>query len=126
MPKPVDALPEIGVAKRQMDFDTSRDEHHGPPPSRRYDPSHRFRIDIAIEAHAAAANQPIRDVDLFLFENSPDFGCEVVKQYPHRVIVHIGGIVRQHLAGKDGDGLAIMSGFSFRARINNLAPGKHA
>jgi len=31
--KPVDALPEIGVTKRQVDFDTSRDEHHGPPPS---------------------------------------------------------------------------------------------
>ena len=31
--KPVDALPEIVVTKRQVDFDTSRDEHHGPPPS---------------------------------------------------------------------------------------------
>src|SRR5438874_1445795 len=67
----------------------------------------------------------IRDVDLFLFEDPADFGCEVVEQYPNRVIVYIGGIVRQHLAGKDGDGFAIMSGFSFRARIDNFTAGKH-
>jgi hypothetical protein len=54
-------------------------------------------------------------VDLFLFEDSPDFGCEFVEQNPNRVIIYIGGIERQHLARKDGDGLAIMSGFGFRA-----------
>ena len=50
----------------------------------------------------------IRDVDLFLFEGSPDFGCEFVEQQPNRLIIHIGGIERQHLrsprcrAGSEG------------------------
>ena len=48
-------------------------------------------------------------MDLFLFEDSPDFGCEFVEQYQNRVIIHIGGIERQGLARKDGDGLAIMA-----------------
>jgi hypothetical protein len=65
-------------------------------------------------------------VDLFLFEDPPDFGCEFVEQYPNRVIVYIGCIERQDLAGKDGDGLAIMSSFRFRARIDNFTAGKHA
>ena len=68
----------------------------------------------------------IRDVDLFLFEGSPDFGCEFVEQQPNHLIIHIGGIERQHLARKDGDGLAIMGGFGFRARIDDLTAGKHA
>jgi hypothetical protein len=34
--------------------------------------------------------------------------------------------MRQHLAGKDGNGLAIMSGFSFRAWKDNFTAGKHA
>jgi hypothetical protein len=59
-------------------------------------------------------------VDLFLFENFPDFGCELVEQYPNPVVVDIGGIVRQHLVGENGDGLAIMSGFGFRARIHDF------
>src|SRR5262249_49597416 len=65
------------------------------------------------------------NVDFFLFENSPDFGGEVVEQCPNRVIVYIGGIVRQHLARKNGNGLAIMSGFGFRARIDDLTARKH-
>jgi len=65
-------------------------------------------------------------VDLFLFEDSPDFGCEFVEQYLNRVIVYIGGIVRQHFASKDGNGLAIVSGFGFRARIDNFTASKHA
>src|SRR6266851_2026180 len=68
----------------------------------------------------------ICDVDLFLFESSPDFGCEFVEQYPDRVIIHIGGIERQDLARKDGDRLAIMSRFGFRARVDNFTAGKHA
>jgi hypothetical protein len=32
-PSPFDALSEIGVTRRQVDFDNSRDERHGPPPS---------------------------------------------------------------------------------------------
>jgi hypothetical protein len=35
-------------------------------------------------------------------------------------------IMRQHLAGRDGDGLAIMSGFSFRACKDDFTAGKHA
>jgi len=50
-------------------------------------------------------------VDLFLFEDFPDFGCEFIEQYPDPVIIYIGGIEWQYLAGKDGDGLTIMSGF---------------
>ena len=42
------------------------------------------------------------------------------------IIIYIGGIERQHLAGKDGNGLAIMSGFGFRVRINNFTTRKHA
>ena len=61
-----------------------------------------------------------------MLEDSPDFGCEVVEQYPNRVIIYIGGIERQHLAGKDGDRLAIVSGFGFRARIDNFTAGKRA
>ena len=34
--------------------------------------------------------------------------------------------MRQHLAGKDDNGLAIMSGFSFRACKDNFTAGKHA
>ena len=34
--------------------------------------------------------------------------------------------MRQHLAGKDGDGLAILSSFGFRVRIDNFTAGKHA
>src|SRR5206468_8938859 len=33
---------------------------------------------------------------------------------------------RQHLASKDGNWLAIMGGFGFRARIDNFTGGKHA
>jgi hypothetical protein len=42
-------------------------------------------------------------VDLFLFENSPDFRRELVEQYPNRVIIDISGIVWQRLAGENGD-----------------------
>ena len=34
--------------------------------------------------------------------------------------------MRQHLAGRDGDGLAIMSGFSSRACKDDFTAGKHA
>jgi hypothetical protein len=34
--------------------------------------------------------------------------------------------MRRHLAGSDGDGLAIMSGFSFRACKDDFTAGKHA
>jgi hypothetical protein len=65
-------------------------------------------------------------VDLFLLEVFPDFGCEFVEQYPNPDIIYIGGIERQHLARKNGNGLAIMSGSGFRARIDNFTAGKHA
>jgi hypothetical protein len=65
-------------------------------------------------------------VDLFLFEDPPDFGREFVEQHPNHVIVYIGCIERQDFAGKYGDGLAIMSGLRFRARIDNFTAGKHA
>ena len=65
-------------------------------------------------------------MDLFLFEDLADFGCEFVEQYPNRVVVDIGCIERQDLAGKDGDGLAIMSGFSFRACKDDFTAGKDA
>jgi hypothetical protein len=35
-------------------------------------------------------------------------------------------LMRQHLAGRDGDGLAIMSGFSSRACKDDFTAGKHA
>jgi hypothetical protein len=36
-----------------------------------------------------------------------------------------GGMVRQHLAGENGDELAIMSGFGFGARIDDFTARKH-
>jgi hypothetical protein len=38
-------------------------------------------------------------------------------------MVYIRGMERHHLAGDDGDGLAIMSGFGLRARIDNFTAG---
>jgi integrase len=52
--KPIDALPEIGVTRRQVDFDTRRVEHHGPPPSSADTTRRIVSASIAIEAHAAA------------------------------------------------------------------------
>jgi len=43
-------------------------------------------------------------VDLFLLEDTSDFGGELVEQYSNRVVIDIGGMVGQHLAGEMATG----------------------
>ena len=64
-------------------------------------------------------------MNLFLLEDAPDFGSELVEQYLNRVIIDISGIVWQHLTGENGERLAIMRRFSLRARLDYFTARKH-
>ena len=51
-------------------------------------------------------------MDFFLFEGVADFGCKLVEQHPNRFVVQVAGIERQHFAGKDCYGFAVMGGIA--------------
>ena len=61
-----------------------------------------------------------------LFETSPHFCSQFVEKLPDGAVIKVAGILRENLAGEDGDRLAMAGGVTFGIGVEDFAAGDHA
>jgi hypothetical protein len=64
-------------------------------------------------------------VYFLLLEGSAHLAGQFVEKLSHGAVIEIAGVLRQNLAGEDGDRLAMTCGTTFRIGVDDFAAGEH-